>query len=127
MKFRRAMAAVLLLGLVMVLVGCSSSGGSTGGGYSTPPAGTSTSGSAATGTTVVEKGFAFSPATLDVKVGDTVTFKNEDSAPHNVKIDGKELGSQDPGASVTWTASAAGSFPYSCTIHPSMTGEIVVK
>jgi plastocyanin len=127
MKFRRAMAAVVLLGLVMVLVGCSSGGGSTGGGYSTPPAGTSSSGSAATGTTVVEKGFAFSPATLDVKVGDTVTFKNEDSAPHNVKIDGKELGSQDPGASVTWTASAAGSFPYSCIIHPSMTGEIVVK
>ncbi len=48
--------------------------------------------------TVVEKGFAFDPATLDVKVGDTVTFKNEDSAPHNVKIDGKELGAQDPGA-----------------------------
>ena len=127
MKFRRAMAAVLLLGLMLALVGCSSGGGSTGGGYSTPPAGTSSSGSAATGTTVVEKGFAFSPATLDVKVGDTVTFKNEDSAPHNVKIDGKELGSQDPGASVTWTASAAGSFPYSCIIHPSMTGEIVVK
>ena len=126
MKFRRAMAAVLLLGLMLALVGCSSGGGSTGGGYSTPPAGTSSSGSAA-GTTVVEKGFAFSPATLDVKVGDTVTFKNEDSAPHNVKIDGKELGSQDPGASVTWTASAAGSFPYSCIIHPSMTGEIVVK
>ena len=75
----------------------------------------------------MEKGFAFDPATLDVKVGDTVTFKNEDSAPHNVKIDGKELGAQDPGASVTWTAATAGSFPYTCTIHPSMAGEIIVK
>jgi len=76
---------------------------------------------------VIEKGLAFSPATLEVKVSDTVTFKNEDSAPHNVKIDGKELGNQDPGASVTWSAAAAGTFPYSCTIHPSMTGEVVVK
>jgi plastocyanin len=127
MKFRRAMAVVLLLGLVLALVGCSSGGGSTSGGTATPPVSGSSSGSGATATTVVEKNFAFEPATLDVKVGDTVTFKNEDSAPHNVKIDGKELGSQDPGASVTWTAAAAGSFPYSCTIHPSMTGEIVVK
>jgi plastocyanin len=127
MKLNRALITVLLLGLVLAVVGCSSGGGSTTGGYGTPPAGTSSTGSGATGTTVVEKGFAFDPATLDVKVGDTVTFKNEDSAPHNVSIDGKELGSQDPGASVTWTAAKAGSFPYSCTIHPSMTGEIVVK
>jgi plastocyanin len=126
MKLRRVLTAVLLLGLALALVGCSS-GGSTGAGSGTPPAGTSSSGSGATAATVVEKGFAFDPATLDVKVGDTVTFKNEDSAPHNVSIDGKELGSQDPGASVTWTAATAGSFPYSCTIHPSMTGEIVVK
>jgi plastocyanin len=116
--------------VVLSLAGCGggASSGSSGGGYATPPAGTSSGGtSSASGTTVVEKNFAFAPATLDVKVGDTVTFKNEDSAPHNVKIDGKELGNQDPGASVTWTADKAGSFPYSCTIHPSMTGEIVVK
>jgi plastocyanin len=103
------LVAVLAAVIAMALVGCAgggASGGSTGaGGYGTPP----------------------DPATLDVKVGDTVTFKNEDSAPHNVNIDGKDLGAQDPGASVTWKAEKAGSFPYSCTIHPSMTGEIVVK
>ena len=123
MKLRRVLSAVALLGLVLALVGCSGSGGST----TTPATGGSSSGSAATAPTVVEKNFAFEPATLDVKVGDTVTFKNEDSAPHNVNIDGKDLGSQDPGASVTWTAATAGSFPYTCTIHPSMAGEIVVK
>lgn len=79
------------------------------------------------GLTVVESGFAFSPATLEVAVGDTVTFINEDSSPHIVKIDGRELESQSQGDSVTWTAEKSGSFPYVCTIHPSMTGTIEVK
>jgi plastocyanin len=125
MKLKRTLAAVLLLSLALALVGCSGGSGSTTTPATTAPATGGSSSSA--GATVVEKGFAFDPATLDVKVGDTVTFKNEDSAPHNVKIDGKELGAQDPGASVTWTADKAGSFPYTCVIHPSMNGEIVVK
>jgi plastocyanin len=124
MKLKRTLAAVLLLGLALALVGCSGGSASTTTPATTAPA---AGGSSSAGPTVVEKGFAFEPATLDVKVGDTVTFKNEDSAPHNVKIDGKELGMQDPGASVSWTAEKAGSFPYTCTIHPSMNGQIVVK
>ena len=40
---------------------------------------------------------------------------------------GGELGTQGQGEIVTWTAEKAGAFPYSCTIHPSMTGEIIVK
>jgi plastocyanin len=125
-KLNRRIAAVLLLVLVTALVGCTGGGGST-----TPPAATPPSGSgaapAASAPTVVEKGLAFDPSTLEVKIGDTVTFKNEDTAPHIVQIDGQDLGQQEPGASVTWTAATAGTFPYSCTIHPSMTGEIIVK
>jgi plastocyanin len=124
MKLKRTLGLVLLLSLALVLVGCSGGSASTTTPATTAPA---AGGSSSAGPTVVEKGFAFEPATLDVKVGDTVTFKNEDSAPHNVKIDGKELGMQDPGASVSWTAEKAGSFPYTCTIHPSMNGQIVVK
>jgi len=125
MKLSKALVAVLLLVLVLAFVGCSGKSGSTT--TNPPSSGTTTVDTPAAGATVVEKGFAFEPATLDVKVGDTVTFKNEDSAPHNVSIDGKELGSQDPGSSVTWTADKAGSFPYTCVIHPSMNGVIVVK
>jgi plastocyanin len=124
MRFSKAFAAILLLVLVLALVGCSGGSSST---TNPPSSGTTTVDKPATGATVVEKSFAFEPATIDVKVGDTVTFKNEDSAPHNVSIDGKELGNQDPGASVTWTAEKAGTFPYTCTIHPSMNGTIVVK
>jgi len=120
-KFSRVLSTVVLLGLLLALAGC------TGGGSTAPPTGTVPSGTPASATTVIEKGLAFEPATLEVKVGDTVTFTNEDTAPHVVSIDGQELGQQEPGASVTWTAAAAGTFPYTCTIHPSMAGEIVVK
>jgi len=127
MKLSRALVAVLLLGLVLALVGCGGSG-SSGGGYGTPPA-SNTSGGAtgAGGATISEQNFAFSPSTLTVKVGDTVTFTNNDSTAHNVKIDGQELGSQNQGESKTWKATKAGSFPFSCVIHPSMTGQITVQ
>lgn len=117
--------------LAIALVGCSG-GGSYGGSATSTPSGSSgaggtSTGGAAEGTTVTEQGFAFNPSTLTVKVGDTVTFTNQDSAPHNVKIDGQELGTQAQGESKTWTATRAGSFPYVCTIHPSMTGQITVQ
>jgi plastocyanin len=107
--------------LVVGLVGCSGGGGSTSG--SSPTGG----GTVAGGTTITEENFAFNPSTATVKVGDTVTFTNNDSAPHNVKIDGQELGTQNQGESKTWTASKAGTFPFSCVVHPAMTGQITVQ
>lgn len=119
--------ALVALALVVLVAGCSGSsgtrGGYGGGGGST--GGTGTGGG--TSNTVTEKGLAFDPASLTVKVGDTVTFLNEDSATHDVEIDGKQLGEHGQGAKVQWTADKAGTYPYRCTIHPSMTGEIVVQ
>jgi plastocyanin len=118
------LAAVCLSVLaILVLAGCS---GSTSTGTSTPASTSSGGGAAASGTTITEQNFAFSPTTATVKAGDTVTFTNNDSVAHNVKIDGKELGVQQPGESKTWTAPKDGSYPYSCIIHPSMTGQITV-
>jgi plastocyanin len=102
--------AACLAGLVLLAVAGCSSGGSTSG----------------SGTTIVEKNFAFSPNTLTVNVGDTVTFTNQDSAAHDVSIDTQNLGQQATGQSVTWKATKAGTFPFSCLIHPSMTGQITV-
>jgi plastocyanin len=105
--------AVLLAGVALLAVaGCTSGGSTSGGG--------------AGGTTVVEKNFAFSPNALTVNVGDTVTFTNQDSATHEVSIDGKDLGQQATGQSVTWKAATAGTFPFKCIIHPSMTGRVTV-
>jgi len=116
MRALAALAVVVLLGVG--LVGCGSKAG-TG-----TPATTPTTGQAVT---IVEQDYAFTPSSLTVKVGDVVTFVNKDSTVHRVSIDGQDLGQQSTGKSVTWTATKAGTFPFSCTIHPDMTGQMTVQ
>jgi plastocyanin len=78
--------------------------------------------------TVVIKNFAFVPNRLTISVGDTVVWKNEDSAPHTATaengFDSKEL---DMGQSWSFVAQKKGSYPYTCKYHPYMRGEIVVE
>ncbi len=75
------------------------------------------------------KGFKFSPASLEVAVGDTVTFTNADSAPHTgTALDGSfDTGTLSGGQSATVTISGAGDIDYKCNIHPSMKGTISAK
>jgi plastocyanin len=74
-------------------------------------------------------GMKFNPPTLEVAAGDTVTFTNEDSAPHTgTANDGSfDTGRLSQGQSATVTISAAGTFDYICSVHPSMKGQIVAK
>jgi plastocyanin len=118
------LAVCLAVLIAVALVGCSGGGSSSGG---TTGSSTSTGGTSTPALTITEQNLQFNPPSITAKVGDTVTFTNNDSAPHNVKIDGQELGSQNQGESKTWNATKAGSFAYSCTIHPSMTGVITVN
>jgi plastocyanin len=73
--------------------------------------------------------FSFSPQTLTVPAGTTVTFVNRDDIPHTVvSTDGvfksKVLDTDDK---FVYTFSKAGTFPYFCSIHPKMTGKVVVQ
>ncbi|MGH2535542.1 MAG: plastocyanin/azurin family copper-binding protein, partial [Thermomicrobiales bacterium] len=72
--------------------------------------------------------FAFDPGSLEVTVGTTVTWTNNDSAPHTVTAeDGRfDSGVIDPGGTFSFTFDEEGSFPYLCTIHPRMTAAIEV-
>jgi plastocyanin len=82
------------------------------------------------GDAVTIAGFAFEPATVTVQVGATVTWANEDSAPHTVAWADGSQGSGSlaaGGAPYARTFDAAGSFAYVCGIHPAMTGMIVVE
>ena len=77
---------------------------------------------------VVGRGVAWSPKTLEVKRGEVVEWKNSDIVPHNVRSDAPQFASKtlDPGRSFKWKAAKKGSFPYRCTLHPEMTGTLVV-
>jgi plastocyanin len=73
--------------------------------------------------------FVFGPQTLTVSVGTTVTWTNSDDIPHtSVSSDGvfksKVL---DTNEQFSYTFTKAGAYPYYCTIHPKMTGKVVVQ
>ena len=75
------------------------------------------------------KDFMFSPATVTVKAGSTVTWTNLDDEPHTV-FSGEGLfrsSALDTKDSFSYTFSSPGEFTYFCTIHPIMVGKIVVK
>jgi plastocyanin len=73
-------------------------------------------------------GFAFSPNTVTVDVGDTVTWTNEDSQTHTATA-GNDWTTGDiaGGDSASVTMRRAGRFDYICAIHPTMTGTVIVR
>jgi len=78
-------------------------------------------------TEVAIKDFTFSPDPVEVKVGDTVKWTNEDAAPHTATADGEfDSKNMGQGGTFEYTAAKAGTFKYICTIHPSMKGTLEV-
>jgi plastocyanin len=73
--------------------------------------------------------FIFGPATLTVPVGSTVTWTNRDDIPHTVVSTEGVFKSKvlDTDEKFSFTFSKAGSYPYFCSIHPKMTGRVVVQ
>jgi plastocyanin len=73
--------------------------------------------------------FTFSPQTLKVSAGTTVTWKNEDDIPHTVASVTKTFKSKalDTDDSYTFTFTTPGVYEYFCSLHPHMKGTIVVE
>ena len=74
-------------------------------------------------------GFAFSPASVTVSVGDTVTWTNSDAQTHTATADDASWNSGNiagGGGTKSVTFTTAGTFPYHCAIHPAMTGSVTV-
>jgi plastocyanin len=83
--------------------------------------------SAATHVVTIE-GMKFQPATLTVKRGDTVTWKNNDLVPHTATAAGKfDSTNIAAGKSWSWKAAAPGQYDYVCIYHPGMKGSLTVK
>ena len=82
------------------------------------------------GAEVSEEGVAFEPAEVTIGVGETVTWTNNDSVPHDVTADSfssGEPGGMAPGDTFEHTFEEAGTFDYTCTVHPGMDGTVVVE
>jgi plastocyanin len=126
----RALGACALLG-TLALAGCSgSSSGSSGSPYSAPAPSTTaaTPAPAAAAPAISIKSFSFTPHVLTVKRGTAVTVTNNDSTTHTwTSTSGAfDSGQLDQGKAFTFTFGKAGTFSYVCSIHPSMTGSVVV-
>jgi amicyanin len=74
--------------------------------------------------------FSFGPAALTVPAGTTVTWTNQDDVPHTVvSAEGKEFKSPalDTDQKFSYTFAKAGTYAYFCSVHPRMTGKVVVQ
>ena len=114
---KRVLSAFLLLTFVFVLSACSSQSG----GNTTPSGGGGSSGN-----TVSIENFSFNPSVLTVTVGTTVVWTNNDTAVHTIKsatFNSKDLSKGD---TFEYKFDKAGTYDYSCGIHPTMTGRIIV-
>jgi len=83
---------------------------------------------AADGRQVFVDNFSFSPAAAAVPVGSLVTWTNRDDIPHNIVSTEKKFASPvlDTEQQFSYRFDAPGTFPYYCSLHPKMTGRIVV-
>ena len=114
------MRFLLSLAAAVALTGC---GGSSYGGGVTDPQPVPT-------TSVSLKNTAFSPGAIRVAAGATVQFTNNDGINHNVTFSSNTItGATDfaTGTRSVVMPATAGTYAYHCTIHPGMTGSVVVQ
>ncbi len=86
-------------------------------------------GALAANLTITQKGRLFSSESITIKKGESVTFANDDTVPHNIVSASKgnefNLGSQPPGAATDVTFKETGEAQVICAIHPRM--KMIVK
>jgi plastocyanin len=89
-----------------------------------------TGSTSASETKIEIKDFAFNPQTITVKSGDKITWINRDEEPHtvvSVEKQFKKSSALDTNQQFTITTGAPGTYTYYCSVHPKMTGTIIVK
>ena len=73
--------------------------------------------------------FAFTPEEITIAPGESVTWTNDDGAPHGLEYNDGAPGTNLllPGASFSRRFDQSGTYDYSCSVHPYMTGRVVVR
>ena len=115
---RSVLAIGIMLTIVIISNSCSKSSTDTGGGTNQPGP-----------NEVWLQGMAFTPASITVSVGTTIKWTNKDAVTHNVTSNTAVFssGAMGDGATFSFKFTTAGTFPYTCTIHPSMQGSVIVQ
>lgn len=114
--------------LLLALAACG--GSSEGGGDAAADAGGDAAGGDGAAAAVTIADLAYSPAEIEVASGGTVTWTNDDEAPHTVTFDDDSVASSEEmntGDEFSATFDAAGSYSYVCAIHPDMKGTVTVQ
>jgi plastocyanin len=98
-------------------------------GFQAVPPGVSAAPAAPAKAEVKIDNFSFSPAIITVKAGTLITWTNADDIPHTVVSDSKAFKSKvlATDEKFTLTAGKTGTYSYACSIHPNMTGKVVVE
>lgn len=151
-QFRFAIVVAVALAFVAGLSGCGSSGSSPPSGAVNPTVSASASAAvsaavsagasaASAGATlnptsnagrtqsVTIKNFAFTPSTVTIRTGVTVTWVNQDSTAHTVTANNNAFASSDlaTGQKFSFTFTKTGTYAYHCSIHSYMTGTVIVQ
>jgi plastocyanin len=73
--------------------------------------------------------FAFTPAEITIAPGESVTWTNDDGAPHGLEYNDGVKGTDVllPGASFSRRFDRTGTYDYNCSVHPYMTGRVIVR
>ncbi|MBI4188690.1 MAG: cupredoxin domain-containing protein [Chloroflexi bacterium] len=72
------------------------------------------------------KDFAFTPREVSIKVGDRVTWVNDDIEPHTATTEAWDSGAINPGQNYSRTFDTPGTFKITCQFHPDMIGQVTV-
>jgi plastocyanin len=126
----RRLACVAVVGVAFTLAACSSGGGATSTTAGSSSAATGGGSGSSSAHTIMIQNFAFSPKTITVTPGATITVTNHDNVAHTVTSSkaGFDTGNIMPGASKTFTAPmSAGTYAYICSIHQYMSGTLIVS
>jgi plastocyanin len=120
----RRLVLLLCAAVALAAAGCGSSNDNSSSSSTSTPAASSSGG----GVAVKMANIAFAPKDVTVKVGQKITWTNDDSTDHNVTADsGADFKSKDFGMGGTFefTATKAGKITYECTLHPNMKGATI--
>lgn len=108
---RKIVILTLFLAVAAILAGCKPSA---------QPA-------AQAGNDVTIQDFAFIPASLIIKAGDTVNWTNKDFAPHSINSEILNSTVLNQGDSFNFTFGVPGNYSYICAVHPFMRGAIIAR